>query len=254
MRELVTEPISLETTRPVGRPVMLQGWYNLTSIHWRYSPTEVQRLLPSGFTVDTFDDSAWIGLIPFEMRRIRLPFGPHGGLSAGRFSTFPETNIRTYIRDPIGRRGVWFFSLDINRLAPTLIARAGYGLPYCTGDMSIETSGNGVRYQSSRKWPGPKGASCDLTVHIGSPLEVQQASLEAFLSARWALGSTFARRLVWAEVEHPEWTLHSASVVECNESLVTAAGLSAPTGEPICLWSPGVEVKIGRPKLISSNR
>jgi uncharacterized protein len=252
MGEIVTERISLETTRPIHRPVMLQGWHNLSSVHWRYDPRRVQALLPKGFTVDIFDGSAWVGLIPFEMRRIRLPFGPRGGLSAGRFSTFPETNIRTYIRDARGRRGVWFFSLDITRLAPTLVARVGYGLPYCTARMTIETAGNRVSYRSDRTWPRPRGPHSDLSVDIGSRVSVAPDSLEAFLSARWALGSTFARRLVWAEIEHPEWPLHHASVVDCDESLVVAAGLRPPQGEPIALWSPGVEVRIGRPTLVSS--
>jgi uncharacterized protein len=250
MHNNFAEPISLNTLRSIHRPVMLQGWYNLTSVHWRYNPADVQALLPDGFVVDTFDASAWVGLIPFEMRRIRLPFGPNDGFGAGRFGTFPETNIRTYIVDAHGRRGVWFFSLDINRLAPTLVARSCYGLPYCTAEMSIESTEAGVRYRSARKWPKPKGAFCELDVRIGSRLAVGPDSLEAFVSARWALGSTFARKLVWAEIEHPEWALHSASVIRCDESLVVAAGLPAPRGDPLVLWSPGVEVRIGRPTLV----
>ena len=50
------------------------------------------------------------------MRRIRIPGLP----PFGPLSTFPETNIRTYIVDPNGRRGVWFFSLDITRLLPAI--------------------------------------------------------------------------------------------------------------------------------------
>jgi uncharacterized protein len=243
------EVVTLQAAQPVRRPVMLQGWYNLTSVHWRYNPEFVQALLPKGFTVDTFEGSAWVGLIPFEMRRIRLPFGPNGGLGAGRFGTFPETNIRTYVVDQKGRRGVWFFSLDITRLVPTLIARTCYGLPYCTAEMSIESTGSEVRYHSRRNWPKPKDAFCDLKVHIGSRLTVDPESPEAFVSAQWALGSTFAGQLIWAQIEHPEWELHSASLIHCHESLVTAAGLPDPKGDPLVLWSPGVEVRIGRPTL-----
>jgi hypothetical protein len=82
------EPITLTPPNPVARPIMLQGWYNVAQIHWRYKPSVVQALLPKGFTVDTFDGSAWVGLIPFEMRRIRLPFGPNDGLGVGRLARF----------------------------------------------------------------------------------------------------------------------------------------------------------------------
>ncbi len=244
---------------------MLQGWYNVTQIHWAFDPSIVQRLLPYGFTVDTFDGKAWVGLIPFHMRRIRLPFGPRDGLAAGRYSTFPETNVRTYIIDSRGRRGVWFFSLDINRMVPTLIARLGYGLPYCCGSMTItadaksnvEVQGSVVTYGSTRNWPRAThraAATSDMAVRIGERLEPSEpnASITHFLTARWALGSTFLRRLLWAEVDHQQWPLHSAELLRCDETLIFAAGLPAPQGEPHVVWSPGVEVRIGRPRLISA--
>ncbi len=245
------EAVTLTAGQAVRRPVMLQGWFDLTSLHWRYEPSVVQELLPDGFTADTFDGSAWVGLIPFDMRRIRLPFGPRGGIAAGRWSTFPETNVRTYIVDRRGRRGVWFCSLDITRLAPTLIARVAYGLPYCWSSMTIgHPSTDVVEYTSARRWPGRgRGASADVTVRIGDRLDaVADDSLEAFLSARWALGSTFLGRRLWAEVDHPPWQLHRAELVHLDQSVIAAAGLPAPIGEPVVLWSPGVEVRIGRPR------
>jgi uncharacterized protein len=295
------EPITLTPPNPVARPIMLQCWYNVAQIHWRYKPSVVQALLPKGFTVDTFDGSAWVGLIPFEMRRIRLPFGPNDGLGVGRFGTFPETNVRTYIRDRRGRRGVWFFSLDINRVAATLIARTGYGLPYCTATMSIDGAkagaaatnggkaggvkvgrvradgdqaetngvkldrgskrtqptlgvGDTVRYRSSRNWPKPapgSTAKCDVEIRIGDPITVEDDSLTAFLTARWALGSTFFSRLLWAEIDHPTWPLHNAELLRCDETVLAPAGLPAPLGPPTALWSPGVEVRIARPGLAS---
>jgi uncharacterized protein len=300
------EPITLTPPNPVARPIMLQGWYNVAQIHWRYEPSVVQALLPKGFTVDTFDGSAWVGLIPFEMRRIRLPFGPNDGLGVGRFGTFPETNVRTYIRDRRGQRGVWFFSLDINRVAATLIARTGYGLPYCTATMSIDCAklnvaaadgakahgvkaggvkvgratadgdqaeangvkldrgskrtqstlraGDTVRYRSSRNWPKPapgSTAKCDVEIRIGDPITVEDDSLTAFLTARWALGSTFFSRLLWAEIDHPTWPLHNAELLRCDETVLAPAGLPAPLGPPTALWSPGVEVRIARPGLAS---
>jgi uncharacterized protein len=261
------EPITLETQRPVTTPIMLQGWYNVAQIHWRYEPSVVQALLPKGFTVDTFDGSAWVGLIPFEMRRIRLPFGPNGGLGVGRFGSFPETNVRTYIVDRKGRRAVWFFSLDINRVAATLIARTGYGLPYCTATMSIDAAnharaahtlnaadvlgeGDEIRYRSSRKWPKPprgSTATCDAEIRIGRRVDVQPDSLEAFLTARWALGSTFVGRLLWAQIDHPTWPLHEAELLRCDETVLGAAGFPKALDAPTALWSPGVEVRIARP-------
>jgi uncharacterized protein YqjF (DUF2071 family) len=241
------EPIRAECPWPVERPVMLQGWYDLASLHWPYDPELVQSLLPEGFTVDTFDGAAWVGLLPFHMRRIRVP-----GLPAlGPLSTFPETNVRTYLVDERGRRGVWFASLDITRLVPALVARVSYRLPYCWSSMAIEHDGDDIRYRSSRRWPRPASGSdparSDLRVRVGPAIAPEEVTdLDHFLSARWALGSTMFGPL-WAEVDHDPWVLHRATLLDLDETLLGAAGLPDPDGEPHVLWSPGVDVRIGRP-------
>ncbi len=229
---------------------MVQGWHDLASVHWRYDPASVQALLPPGFTVDTFDGSAWVGLIPFQMRRIRVPHGP----AFGPLSTFPETNVRTYIRDPSGRSAVWFCSLDISRLVPALVARVSYRLPYCWAKMSIERDRDLITYTSRRRWPRPSevgGAESRMVIRVGQQLPASEVDqLQVFLTARWALGTTFGRRLMWADVEHEPWPVHRAELVSCHETMFAAAGLTAPEGEPVVLWSPGVEVRIGVPSRV----
>ncbi len=242
-----SEAVLAANPRTVRRPVMLQGWHDLASVHWRYDPEVVQALLPDGFRVDTHDGAAWVGLLPFYMRRIRVP-----GLPAfGPLSTFPETNIRTYLVDPDGRRGVWFCSLDVTRLLPALVARATYRLPYCWARMSIEQDGDTWTYRSARRWPRGEASSA-VRVRVGAALPAEEvAELDHFLTARWALGSRLGRRLLWAEVDHEPWVVHRAELLELDETLLAAAGLPAPTGDPVVLWSPGVEVRIGRPRTVA---
>jgi uncharacterized protein len=251
--EVIPEEVTPLTQRPVRRAVMVQGWHNLTSVHWSFDPQVVQELLPPGFVVDTFDGRAWVGLIPFAMHRIGVPLGRGRRLTAGRFSSFPETNVRTYIVDSRGRRAVWFFSLDINRLAPALVARVTYGLPYCWSSMTIEDATDTVCYRSERRWPrSSRGASSTVTVRVGERLTDDSPTHErdAFLSARWALGSTFLGRRLWAFVEHPQWELHHGELLECDETLLRASGLPPSVGDPVVLWSPGVDVRIARPELL----
>ena len=248
MSQTAAEPesVTADCPRPVARPVMLQGWKDLASVHWRFPPAEVQRLLPPAFTVDTFEGDALVGLIPFHMERIRVP-----GLPAfGPLSTFPETNVRTYIVDPSGRRGVWFLSLDVTRLLPALVARVSYHLPYCWAQMSIEHTAGTVSYRSRRRWPRGRAESL-LTVEIGDRISPDAVTdLEHFVTARWALGSTWAGKPIWAAVDHEPWPLHRVRVVDCDETMLAAAGLPTPSGDPIALWSPGVDVRIGIPRFL----
>jgi uncharacterized protein YqjF (DUF2071 family) len=110
---------------PVDRASMIHRWEQVTFIHWRFDPEVVQRLLPSGLTVETFDGAAWVGLVPFYMR-VALP----KSRSVPWLSRFAETNVRTYVHGADGTSGVWFFSLDAARLGAVVIARKTYRLPY----------------------------------------------------------------------------------------------------------------------------
>ena len=116
----------------VDKPVMRQRWERLTFLHWAYDPDVVQRLLPPGLTVDTFDGAAWVGLVPFFMR-VHTP----GDRGVPWVSNFCETNVRTYARDREGRAGIWFLSLDAARLGAVAVARASYRLPYFWSSMRL---------------------------------------------------------------------------------------------------------------------
>jgi uncharacterized protein YqjF (DUF2071 family) len=237
--------ISPDPIHRIERPVMHMGWFDLAFLHWRLEPAELSRVLPDGVEPDLFDGSAWVGLIPFSMEAIRFP-----GLPVIPYvSRFPETNVRTYVRGPDGGEGIWFFSLDVNRLLPALVARGSYRLPYCWGPMSIERSGARIRYRGHRRWPAPAGPGSDVVVEVGDwigPGDVDE--LEHWLTARWSLYSRFGSRILTAPVEHRRWPLRRARLIGLDQDIVQAAGLPAPAGDPHVLFSPGVRVQVGRPR------
>src|SRR3989442_13001763 len=49
--------------RPQGQPLMHQTWGKLLFMHWRIEERELQPLIPQGIEIDTFDGTAWIGII-----------------------------------------------------------------------------------------------------------------------------------------------------------------------------------------------
>jgi uncharacterized protein len=226
----------------VAMPVMYHRWNWISFIHWRYDPSVLQPMLPVGLTVETFDGSAWVGLTPFLMAGVRPPLVP----AVPWLSRFPETNVRTYVRDNRGRRGIWFLSLDAARLPAVLAARAGYWLPYYWSDMAVHVAGDRVVYHCRRRAPAPSGARCDAEVVLGAPLdESERDELAHFLTARFRLFTVIASRLAAAEVEHRDWPLHQAELQRLDQDLLQNAGLPAPTGDPLLHASPGVGTKIG---------
>lgn len=218
---------------------MYHRWSEMTFIHWRYPPARVQALVPEGLTVETFDGTAWVGLTPFLMRDVRPP-----GLPAlPGLSSFPETNLRTYVRDERGRSGIWFFSLDAGLLPAAVGGRTGYWLPYFWSDMSVEAEDGKIRYRCRRRLPGPSGARCDADVERGEPLG--ESELAHFLTARYRLFTVVAGRLAAAQVEHPDWPLHHARLLNLDQDLVQAGGLPVPEGPAVVHASPGVPVRVG---------
>jgi len=236
--------------QPVRRAVMKQGWYDLAYIHFRYSVEEVAKVLPAGLEVDVCDGSAWVGLIPFSMRGIGVP-----GLPAVPYlGSFAEINVRTYVRHN-GVPGVWFCSLDINRLLPTIVARTTYTLPYCFGRASNKRVGDELHTKVERRWPrGDRAANTNIRLKIGEQI-VAPSPLEIFLSARWGLYTTTrGGSLRYAPISHEPWKLHHAELVSLDDSLIEAAGFAKPTiannGEPQVMFSPGLPVRVGLPRRV----
>lgn len=231
-------------TDPVRRACMIHRWDRLTFLHWRYAPEEVQRLLPPGYKVETFDGSAWVGLVPFEMV-FRPPFLP----AAPWLSRFPETNVRTYVTAPDGSTGVWFLSLDASRLHAVLGARATYRLPYYWSSMQVGRTADRMTYRSRRRRRPAGGlAPSAVSVEIGAPFtDSELTDLDHWLTARYRLFTVLDHGRSFARADHAPWVLHHARVVHLESDLILAGGLEAPTGAPLVHWSPGVEVRIGRP-------
>src|SRR5262249_55787207 len=124
---------------------MHQNWGTLLFMHWPVDPDALNSLLPSSLSLDTFDGTAWLGVVPFWMWGIRASFLPRiPGTSA-----FPELNVRTYVHYK-GVPGVWFFSLDAANSLAVWGARRFYYLPYFNARMQLRRNGQTVSYSSRR--------------------------------------------------------------------------------------------------------
>ncbi|HEU5022598.1 MAG TPA: DUF2071 domain-containing protein [Bryobacteraceae bacterium] len=225
----------------VDRPIMRQDWRVVSFLHWRVDPALIRGVIPPQLEPDVFDGAAWIGLVPFLIENLSTPQGPQ----IPWLSRFPETNVRTYVVDGAGRRGVWFLSLDAARWPAVIGARTGFGLPYYWAWMSVRRSGETARYASRRLTMG--GGRCCLTIGIGNPLS-HPSELEIFLTARFRLFAEWRRRLFLTEISHQRWPLQTASVLSLKEDLVEKAGVAWMRGAPLVHFAAGVDVIVAPPK------
>jgi len=257
----LTTSASAEPPDDVPSAVLRMRWEQLVSLHWDVDPDEVARLLPAGLEPEIIEGRAWVGLVPFRMAGIRLSTPGPGSRSVPLpWSTFPETNVRTYVIGPDGGRGVYFHSLDVPFIAPTVVARLGFRLPYCTSTMRSEQRGSLLGTLAHRRWPrpgptrpgGPQPGSVTsrVIVDIGDVLEPEAVTaLDVALSARWALYTERPHSgLLKVDVHHPAWVLREARVRTLEDGLVAAAGYRIGARAPTRVRAADpVDVLVGRP-------
>ncbi|WP_233265396.1 YqjF family protein [Leifsonia sp. AG29] len=238
------EPVTPERSTALTGVWTRQTWSDAAFVHWAVDPSVVDRFFPAGVRPDTVDGRTHVGLIAFRMQRLGAPRGP----GIPYFGDFLETNVRLYSVDREGRRGVVFVSLDASRLVPVLGARAALALPYMWSRMRASRRGSVLEYRSARHVTG--AASSRLVLDIGQPI-AEPMALDHHLTARWALHVRAWGRTVSVPNQHPRWPLQRATLLACDDGLLTAAGLPSPEDPPVSvLYSPGVTTVFGRPEVL----
>jgi uncharacterized protein len=237
-------------TERVAVPVMHQAWTDLTFLHWSLPPQRVRPLVPAALDIDTIDARAWISVTPFLMQGLRPPGVP----ALPWISRMGETNVRTYVRGPDGRRGIFFLSLDIARLAAAIVGRAAYRLPYMWADATVDVEGNTITYRGERRWGGAP-AAWDIVIERGRPLPAEAVTaLDHFLSARWVLYAMYGPIVAATPAEHEPWPLWTARATHLREGLLAAAGVASRPDEPLVRYSPGVHARIGVTRPVGRHR
>ena len=224
-------------------------WQNLLFMHWPVRANVLRPLIPSALTLDTFDGSAWLGVVPFRMSGVRprsLPRVPW-------LSDFPELNVRTYVTAE-GRPGIWFFSLDAHNPVAVRLARATFHLPYFDAKMYYHVAGEEVRYRSVRT---PRGAPpTEFAARyrpVGNPFESRPETLENFLTERYCLYAADKRGNVRrGDIHHHLWPLQPAEAEIRTLVMTQQIGVALPERAPILHFSKHLDVLAWLPRRIAS--
>ena len=221
--------------------VMTQRWNDLLFAHWPLPAAEITRLIPEGLVVDTFDGSAWVGVVPFWMDKVRF----RGIPAIPGASRFPELNLRTYVRERhTNTPGVYFFSLDAANPFAVSAARMFFHLPYYWAHMKVESPSEREVLYSSERLLTRRPASLRVRYRsLGQPC--LKGGLEAFLTERYALfnyrrGGGLGR----VNIHHLPWPLELAEAdFEIND-LPAAHGIRLPATKPLLQYSRELVVYI----------
>lgn len=229
--------VGRDRSAPTSPWAMRMTWHDLLFAHWPIPPEAIAPLLPAPLEPDTFDGTAWLGIVPFRMSSVRPRIVPTGPLGA-----FPELNVRTYARvrgRPDLPAGVWFLSLDAASALAVAGARAAFGLPYFRARIATARRGDVVSYDARRTHRGAPPAVLRATYGATGPAErATPGSLEAFLVERYRL---FVPRgpggLARLEIDHEPWDLRPAELDLEAETYAAAHGITLPATPPHLLFA-----------------
>lgn len=211
--------------------VMTQSWHDLLFAHWPVDSRLLRPKVPAAFDVNTYDGSAWIGVVPFTMSNV----APRGAPSLPWLSAFPELNVRTYVSARDGKPGVYFFSLDAARWLAVIGARAAFGLPYFPATMRAVRHDTAVEYESQR-WRS-EAAFRARYEPAGPRFTPARGSLEYFLTERYCLYHIDPLgRPSRLEIHHGPWVLQTAQASIAVNRMTEPIGV-ALVGAPLLHFS-----------------
>ena len=231
---------------PIGRWETTLRWNDLLFAHWPIPAAQVAAQLPEGIDVDTFQGSAWLGVVPFWLERIKM----RGVPAIPGVRRFPDLNVRTYVRDRYtGSPGIYCFSIDASNLFAVLFARVYFDLPYYWAEMRMEQrterefafysrrrfSGRPVVFKASYRGLGPSPRTA----------EPRAGSFEYFMTERSALfGVNRQGQAMRSNLHYIPWPLEEAEAEIERNDLGVATGFSLPNAAPVLHYSRRLAVYV----------
>ncbi|HXR39120.1 MAG TPA: DUF2071 domain-containing protein [Terracidiphilus sp.] len=231
---------------------MTQRWNDLLFAHWPVSAGAIAPLLPEGLEPDQFQGSAWLGVVPFWLDRIKV----RGLPNLPGMRNFPDLNVRTYVRDDqTGTPGMYFFSLDATNLLAVALAHTFFHLPYHWAEMHLDQRSEREFSFFSRRRLTRQPVIFKARYRGLGPTrklaEGRSGTLEHFLMERSCLFTrNRAGEPVKANLHHVPWPLEEAEAEIERNDLAHSIGIDLPDIEPVLHYSRRLAVYVWPAELV----
>lgn len=180
---------------PSKKWMYYQEWNNALFFHYKIDKELLKNLVPENLEIDLINGEAWISVVAFTMEKIRPRFLP----SISFISDFGEINVRTYVtRD--NKPGVYFLSIEAEKLFSTLLAKSFSGLPYEKSNIQQTRNSYHANHPT-------KEFSLTADYHIGMKIK-HKKEIDLFLTERYCLYLNKGNDLFRYEIQHLPWKLN----------------------------------------------
>lgn len=192
-----------------------QEWHDTIFLHWELPVYFLQEYIPEEIELDTFNKMAWVSLVAFEVKNMRLRNVP----SIPYVSNFQEINLRTYVVKD-GKPGIYMFSIETDKLIEVLLTRVFIGLPYKKATMKRTPKKLVSRNKALNQ-------RLDVTIGKTRPL-TEKTNLDFWLTERHSLYETCGNKICRFDIHHKQWELKDLKV-SVNDLVYTAGKYSLST-------------------------
>ncbi|USK52157.1 DUF2071 domain-containing protein [Bacillus sp. CMF12] len=232
------EELKITGYRPFPLPdkpwVMEQIWTDVLFAHWPVPAEIMEEHIPSQLTLDTYNGTAWVGIVPFWISKMRVRGLPPLPI----MKSMNELNVRTYVEYE-GMKGVYFFSLDADNFLAVTGARILYFLPYMNAEMQVSKCEGLINYESRRTHSHSESGQFKADYKpISSPFNSKPGTLDEWLTERYCLWVTKGEKVFRGDIHHTKWQLHEASCTIHQNTLASFLPRKYFKGEPIVHYSP----------------
>ena len=236
----------------LGEPLFVGDWDRTLMLHLEVDTKELQRVVP--FELDLFDGRAFVSLVAFTLRGMRLAYG--GALGAWLMRPIAShrfLNVRAYVRHR-GESGIHFLAEWLSNRLAVRLGPPTFGLPYHHG-----------RLHYVHEWERGDVRGVVEDAHSGSALEYQVessfsaafapcagGSLDEWLMERYTAFTQWSGRARLFRVWHPPWPQIAVEATISNIGLLTERWPMFRDAMVIgANFSPGVpDVWMGRPHFL----
>ena len=214
------------------RIIMKQEWHNLLFLHWPVPISLIRNQIPKQLELDTYNNKAWIGIIPFQMKNLRPSFA----FPIPIISNFTEINLRTYVKDKYNRKGVWFFSLDTQNTFGNWIAQTFFHLNYRYAKTSFQSDSEEHNTCKFKLPITKKPTQIFSWQHTQDNLipSKNPESLEFFLTERYRLYSFNKKKntLLTGTLTHKPYKLNRPKLINYSTDLFSSNAINHPNTYP----------------------
>ncbi len=187
-----------------ARPFLTAEWRNLVLVSYAVGDDLLTPHLPAGMELDRFHGWACCSLVAFDFLNTRVK-----GVRWPGYVSFPEINLRFYVRDSFGRRGVCFVREFVPKRMIAWIAKGLYNEPYAHARMEsrVTEADDSITVSHRLRFGGREHS---LEVHASKPPHRpdDDSPEHWFKEHSWGYGQDRKGRTLVYNVQHPVWNTY----------------------------------------------